>query len=378
MLPFAGGWERHQDRHCIWIVTPPGYDHHHAFDEVAEGLSEAFSELGGSAPITREPASWNGRSPIVLGPNLLPTIGNPSLPEDSILYNLEQFSVAQDWFGGEYMALLRRYPVLDYHRRNQLELQRAGIVHAGVLEIGYSPSLTRIPSGLPKDIDVLFYGALTERRIGILDELRSRGLEVVSLFGVYGTTRDEFIARAKIVLNMHQYAPNIFELVRVNYLLANRVCVVSEGQPDDQDLDWLRGGLEVVPYDLLVSRCVDLAQDPNRRKQLGNTGYERIRSRPQSHALMRCMLDYGSAFRAEEGRESTIRGVSFGDELVIVDNMHFVNCTFERTALSYSGGGVPGFDDCSLKDVNFQFEGAASNAVDFLRMLIARRIIPGI
>ena len=48
-----------------------------------------------------------------------------------------------------------------------------------------------------------------------------------------------WIARSKIVLNLHQYDAQVFEIVRVSYLLANRRAVVSErgaNPTEDRDL----------------------------------------------------------------------------------------------------------------------------------------------
>lgn len=290
LRPFAGGWDVHQHRHCIWIVSPKGYQHQHAFDELAEALSEAFSDLGGSAPIVRSPTEWGGRAPIVLGANLLPAIGNPSLPNDSILVNLEQVSKESTWMTGEYYSLLQHFPVLDYSIRNQKALIEVGISHAQLLEIGYSQNLTRISRNDEKDIDVLFYGSLNERRAKVLHALTAKGLKVVHLFGVYGAERDATIARAKVVLNAHYYESAIFEIVRVAYLLSNRIAVVSEGDEADPDVKRLVGGLELVPYELLVERCIELVNDAARREQLAQRGFEAICASRQSQLLSRSLF----------------------------------------------------------------------------------------
>lgn len=290
--PFPGGWEVHRHRHCIWIVSPEGFQHQHAFDEFAEALEEAFSELGGSAPITRDPREWDGRIPIVLGPNLLRGMGPVSLPAGSIMVNLEQILPGNKWLHRDYLSLLRRFPVLDYNPRNRERLRHVGVSHAGLLEVGYSPVLTRIPTDVEKDIDVLFYGSVLgcERRERILDALPARGLKVVELFGAYGAERDAAIARAKVVLNLHHDDTSPFEIIRVSYLLANRVCVVSEGDADDPDIEWLAGGLALAPYDELIDRCLDLANDAARREEIARTGFERISTRRQSYLLQQCLV----------------------------------------------------------------------------------------
>jgi len=286
LTAFAGGWEAHRHHHCIWIVSPPGYLHSHAFDEVAEGLSEAFSELGGSAPIARHPSEWHGRSPIVLGGNLLQHMPL-DIPPSSIILNLEQVVPGSDWLGSGYLALLKHHPVLDYSVQNHDQLCKAGISHARVLEIGYSPTLTRVPIDAEKDIDVLFYGSMSDRRQIALDHVIAAGLRVEELYDVYGSERDKKLARTKLVLNIHYHENGVFEVVRVSYLLANRVPVVSEGKPDDAE--WVLGAVQFAPYHRLAETCMALASDSTHRKELAETGFRRIASRRQSDFLKQCI-----------------------------------------------------------------------------------------
>lgn len=286
---FAGGWEAHKDRHCIWIVTPHGYTHSHAFDEVALGLQGAFQELGGSAPIVREMNEFAGRSPIIYGGNLLPPEITAHLPCDSVVINLEQVSDESTWMNERYAAVLKAFPVLDYSPRNRRNLAAKGIEHAGVLEIGYSECLSQIRHVPVKDIDVLFYGSMNERRRDVLVALHEAGLKVVHLFNVYGAERDAAIARAKIVINIHHYASGVFEIVRISYLLANRVCVLTEGNIEDPDLDPFIGGLAVELYEDLVERCKELLADDEERELIAANGYNAMRGRSQATMLMSVM-----------------------------------------------------------------------------------------
>ena len=284
-VAFADGWAAHRDRHCIWIVTPEGYEHVRAVEEVAEALSAAFAELGGSAPVVRQPADWAGRAPIILGSQLLAPLKELALPVGTILFNLEQVDGSSSWMNAPYLAMLRRHAVLDYSEANIAALRAKGITHVKHLPIGYAPSLTRIAPAPVRDIDVLFCGSLNERRIAIIESLRARGLAVVHLFGVYGAARDAVIARAKIVLNMHFYEAAVFEIVRVSYLLANGVCVVSEGRDDDQEAAPYRDGLYLCPYESIVARCVDLLADDASRDATAARGLAIMRGRTQADAL---------------------------------------------------------------------------------------------
>jgi hypothetical protein len=285
-VPFAGGWERNKDRYCIWIVTPQNYTHSHAFDEVALSLQGAFEELGGSAPIVRDIAKFGGRVPIIFGGNLLPRQAITVLPADSVVVNLEQVSDDSTWLKRDYMDILRAFPVVDYSARNRDNLAAKGITHAQVLGIGYSPVLSCIPQAPVKDIDVLFYGSTNDRRMVILNALHQRGVRVVPLFNVYGSERDAAIARAKIVINIHHYSSNIFEIVRVSYLLANGACVVTEGNPRDPDVAPFLNGLAVTPYEDLVPRCLALLADEGARLRMADAGLSAIKALPQSKMLM--------------------------------------------------------------------------------------------
>lgn len=289
LLPFSGGWRAHRNRHCIWIATPQNYTHSHAFDEVALALQGAFHDLGGSAPIVTDMQKFGGRAPIVYGGNLLPAGILPHLPRDTVIINLEQVSEESDWINSRYLSILKQLPVLDYSPRNCMNLASKGVPHARVMEIGYSSRLTQIRHAEVKDIDVLFYGSMNERRLEILRALQQSGLRVAHLFNVYGAERDAVIARAKVVINIHHYASGVFEIVRVSYLLANRVCVLTEGNMEDPDLQPFVAGLAIEPYDKMIERCHKLIADADERDTIAAKGFAAMQSRPQADMLMSVM-----------------------------------------------------------------------------------------
>ncbi len=287
---FPGGWAEHAHRHCVWIVSPPDYVHSHAFDEIAEALSGAFSDLGGSAALVREPREFAGRAPIVFGANLIPPGQAGILPPDSIIVNMEQVSSDSEWFGETYTGILKSFPVLDYSPRNCANLQARGITHAETLGIGYHRSLQKIKQQKDKDIDVLFYGSKGDRRAHILNAMQEAGLKVGFLFGVYGAERDAAIARSKIVLNVHHYEAAVFEFVRVFYLLANATCVLTEGRVDDPDLEPYKAGLAVEPYEGLVERAVSLVNNDKERAILAAKGWDIMRRRPLA-PILKALID---------------------------------------------------------------------------------------
>jgi hypothetical protein len=269
--------------HTIWIVTPSGYVHSQCFNEVALAIQAALAALGQSAPIVREPEACRGTT-LVFGPHLLPRLPRQRIPDNLLLFNLEQVSSDSVWLTDGYRELLGHLPVLDYSRRNIAELSRLGLPEATLCEIGYRPELTRIPRE-PAELDVLFYGSLDPRRAQVLTELQQRGVRVRHLFGVYGEERDRYIARSRIVLSHHLYTAKVFEIVRVSYLLANRCPVVAEYGTDPELEAPFVSGVAFAEYDHLVARCLALLADDPGREALAERGFEAFRQRDQAALL---------------------------------------------------------------------------------------------
>ncbi len=268
---------------CIWIVSPPDYPHSGVFDEVALGLRSGFARLDMDVPIIRAAENLRGRA-IVLGAGLLPKLNLPILPPDLILFNLEQVQPGSPWFNSAYLNLLQKFTVWDYSRQNIRELRKMGITNVAYCGIGYEPELSRIPA-VPEDIDILFYGSVNERRKKILDELLQLGIKLKPLFGVYGAERDAFIARAKIILNIHFYEARILEIVRISYLLANKKFVISEIGAGDDLAQKFERGIVFAPYEQLVEMCLRYLNLERERREIAERGFRLFKQHSQAAFL---------------------------------------------------------------------------------------------
>lgn len=258
-------------RFAVSVVTPRQYPHAAAFDEVALSLHHSLLSLGHDSVLSNRLDNRRRRH-LVLGANLLPRHDVPA-PADAVLINLEQVSDDSPWMTPAYCELLGRHRVWDYSEANLRALARRGI-RASLLPIGYVPALTRIAPSPVQDIDVLFYGSVSDRRRDLLLALEDSGVRLHVAFNVYGRARDALIARSKLVLNMHHYSAQLFEVVRVSYLLANRVCVVSER---GQDLELERPFEQAVrfaEYDGLIAACHALLADEAARAEQARRGFE--------------------------------------------------------------------------------------------------------
>ncbi|HTR22434.1 MAG TPA: hypothetical protein VMI10_00500 [Terriglobales bacterium] len=272
--------------YLISIIRPKGYLHSEAFREIAETLQYGFRSLGHASGIGENVLDSNGSvTNVILGAHLLSEGEMKLIPPNSIIYNMEQLGSAT--LSEAYYQLAQRYPIWDYSPLNIEKWGERQCAHPPVLvEIGYVPELRRIVPSAEQDIDVLFYGSVNEHRLKILRQLSEAGARVHSVFGVYGRERDALIARAKIVLNVHYYATNLFEAVRVSYLLANSKAVVSEASPD---VGYLEDAIAVFPYNELAEGCLGILRDDVKRKELEVRAFEHFSQRSAGFILGRAL-----------------------------------------------------------------------------------------
>lgn len=263
------------------VVTPDPaqWFHVRAFDEVAEVIHAGLIALGIDCERSVGRLA-EGRTNIVFGAHLLPP--GTILPQDSVVYNLEQIVDGAIWVRPQYIELLRRHRVWDYSARNCSALERIGAQPVHV-PIGHSPSLERIPAA-PEDIDVLFYGVYNARRLAVLARLEQRGLSVVRSNGIYGEERDALVARARVVLNVHYYEQSRLEVARCFYLMANGRFILSETSPDAAETG-LDPGIAFAPYEGLEEVCARYLERPAERAAVAAVGRDLVRARPQAALL---------------------------------------------------------------------------------------------
>lgn len=137
-----------------------------------------------------------------------------TLPERFISYQTEQSGT--HWFSDKYRERLSKsIAVWEYCAANKSEYdhKNISIVTPGV----------EIQPKAKKDIDLLFYGAINERRKQAL-----RGLNCKVVNNVMGNAMQSLLARTKTVLNVHYYEPNVFEMFRANECLSHHCNFISE------------------------------------------------------------------------------------------------------------------------------------------------------
>lgn len=270
-------------RFAVTIAPPPSYRHREAFREVAETVDIALRRLGHDSVLTDD-LRVPGRRSIVFGSNTLSWWGL-EVPADAVLFNLEQIASGSEWVTDELLTLFRGHTVWDYSLRNIAALRELGVPDVRHVPIGHVPELERIVPAAEQDIDVLVVGSLNEHRLAPVERLRGLGVRAQAHFGVYGSARDALYARAKIILNTHYFDTGIFEIVRVSYLLANGLFVVSENCSDTEEAAPFASAVAFTEYDSVVRTCLHYLDSPGERAARVETGREIMRARPATAPL---------------------------------------------------------------------------------------------
>lgn len=251
----------------VCIVHPKNAPHRGVFDELAELINYSlidlsFSSEWGYNQINRKKIN------IVIGMHLISDEMYKSIPKCSIFFNTEQMeSVRVEWKEIILKIARERRSIVDYSLKNIDYFNERGVGDVRLFKFGYQPDLERIEQAKIQDIDVLFYGTMNPRRQKIIDAMRVEGLVVQTLYGVYGKERDDWIARSKLVLNIHFYPSEILEVVRLFYLCINKVLVLTELNETTFVDDTLSSRVIGVPYRQLVERAVELCRDEDVRCQ---------------------------------------------------------------------------------------------------------------
>lgn len=274
--------ERDIDSFNISLIEPEGYIHSGAFYELAELLCYSLKEIGCTARIFKNKFNPEAKN-IIIGIHLLDTKFIQSIPKNSIIVNTEQLSsVYADWNENIIRWFSSGFELWDYSIRNIDYLRSFGVPNVKRLQIGYQKELRRIVITDYPDIDILFYGSLNERRKKILTALENKGLVVKVLFGVYGNERDSWIKKSKMVINHHFYDSEIFEVVRVFYLLTNSVAVVGEVNSSTEIEKRFEEGIAAAPFEEFVDKAVEIVKDKELLDYWRCKGFEAISKYPQS------------------------------------------------------------------------------------------------
>lgn len=269
--------------------------------EIAALLAAAISDLGYSAifPTRGLPEPAPNRANLVIAPHEFFPL-QPDYYDDATLLRAAENSVilgveqpGTEWFelGAHYSSAAPL--VLDISSHAIRELRRRGLepIH---LQLGYHRSWDRW-GGDParaRSTDVLFLGAMTDRRASILSqgapilldyaadirlfEFRSPITQPRHNFVAFQEKWD-LLASSRVLMNIHRNDEPYFEWVRALEAIANGCLVVSETSSDYGPL--IPGDhLVVAPADAVCAHTAAVLADEALRVELTSTVYDFVRT----------------------------------------------------------------------------------------------------
>lgn len=227
---------------------------------------------------------------------------------DCIIVNFEPMVPGTHAWSEKYLEVLKRSYVWEYSKSNFQRNLELGYSNADYVALGWEPAaaevvpLADILPDARQDIDVVFFGSLTQRRIVLLEKLIARGLRVELNRGRHWTLeeRNDYVRRAKVVLNFHNWEDSrIVEVPRLSILMRHRKAVVCELYPDSEIEPWMRDAVVGAPYERLVEAVEELLADAPRRAVLEREGLERF-TRPWTPPLVGPAIERFLDWRAQQ------------------------------------------------------------------------------
>lgn len=275
---------------------------HRLYEELVQSLAQSLGDLGHTCTM-RQNGFAAGAVNILVGSTVFAarhhSLARALAGKPYILYQLEWLEdkdgLLPQW--PEYWEILRTAGAIwDYSLAGTEYLRAHGLQNLHHLPPGFHRSTEAFRPRPSPDIDVLFFGSPHPRRQRVLDALKAQGLNVVVLHDAFGERRNRYIARAKIVLNIHAWhGPTPLETVRLSFLLANRVFVVSEEAGDNP----YENGIVYAPYTELVDTCLDyLRRAPAERERIAANGYLAVRKLDMMDMLRTALDNTGAELLA--------------------------------------------------------------------------------
>ena len=267
--------------HIVHVLSDnfPGFE---AYQEVIETVGWGLQQLGHEVTNGVNGISSNATN-IIFGANRAENFISLA-PDDTICYNLEQlrghrqFTPRHEPSMADYIA--RKFRIWDYSSANIPRWNSLNPTYpVKHMPIGYAPLLSRIHKEDTQDIDVLIYGSASDRRLSVFSSLTKAHISSVFAYRLYGSNRDSLIARSKIVLNIGNADGQIFEIVRVSFLMANSKAVVSDFSSGSHIEHDIVDGLVFAHTEGVVQACNLLLADKERRVETERQALESISRR---------------------------------------------------------------------------------------------------
>ncbi len=155
------------------------------------------------------------------------------MPWNYFIFNLAPIMETKAVWFQDYIKCLSRHNLIDYSFNNISSIGNlnAGSVPAHFFDFGFFDLMPF--RGIERSDNYIFYGKLNEDRMKRLKSFQSAGLKLNIMQNIWGHERDIQIRKAKAVVNIGKYDPNILEVYRIWHSLCLGTPIYSDAGIDE-------------------------------------------------------------------------------------------------------------------------------------------------
>lgn len=192
------------------------------------------------------------------------SISYKDLPKGKyIIYQLEQHT--NNELNNHYLDIkkdlknlyLNSFLSFDYCTQNINVLQKVLKLEPRLLPVPFSlkENNWKYYSRIRKHYDIVFIGLMNRRRRKILDFLNRFFTIAIPRRTIYGTELIKFVARGRVLLNLHYYEDAILERVRLHEMIKIGIPIISE-KPNPLDKDSIEEYSDSIKF-------IEIIKEPN-------------------------------------------------------------------------------------------------------------------
>lgn len=192
------------------------------------------------------------------------SISYKDLPKGKyIIYQLEQHT--NNELNNHYLDIkkdlknlyLNSFLSFDYCTQNINVLQKVLKLEPRLLPVPFSlkENNWKYYSRIRKHYDIVFIGLMNRRRRKILDFLNRFFTIAIPRRTIYGTELIKFVARGRVLLNLHYYEDAILERVRLHEMIKIGIPIISE-KPNPLDKDSIKEYSDSIKF-------IEIIKEPN-------------------------------------------------------------------------------------------------------------------
>ncbi|MFN4264420.1 MAG: hypothetical protein ACK4F8_01585 [Aquabacterium sp.] len=244
-----------------------------AYDDVARSVAFGLQQAGHEAHLTVNSFLRDADRYYLFAAHLMPLELLQQFPPGTRVFNLEQYhhlgNITRAGLGPGMSHIVEHFQAIEYSGYNMPFWEAVQPTLPVIIQpIPYAACL-QIPNAeqAVQDIDVLYYGSIGgERKLGFLMAAMGKSRirpKTVLMQNIYGTERDDYIRRAKIVLSAT--GDRIFPEVRTSYLLSNQKAVISDIGETDLIDPFYRDNLIFADKHTIEDRLFELLTDDGKR-----------------------------------------------------------------------------------------------------------------